>query len=79
MRNSACAAFNAANRSLKSGFTLIGVSPSEVLEGKIPQGLHARLSGLVCEWVHLNGFGFVEPSDSRCALSATFHGKHISL
>ena len=55
----------------------MGTSPSEVLEGKIPQGLHARLSCLVYEWVHLNGFGLVEPGDSRYALSSAFRWKHI--
>jgi len=43
MRNSAPAPFNAANRSLKSGFTLIGVNPRKVFEGEIPQGFHAGL------------------------------------
>src|SRR3990172_10219543 len=40
-RYSAPAAFNSANRSLKSGFAGILTSPGQVLEGKAPDRLHA--------------------------------------
>lgn len=73
---SARAAFSAANRSLKSGFTLMGLGPGQVFQGEVPQGFHPGLGRRAREGIHGRGVGLVEPCDSGPALSPALFGGH---
>jgi len=79
-RGSAPVLFNAANRSLKSGFTVIGSGPCQVLQSEVPQGFHSGLGGLVSQGIRGEPPLILVEVDHTCgALAPSFFGSHASI